>query len=253
MMQAFETEWRARFERFARTHAGEAAIAGWSEEGLRRRLVAFTALLASLGLPAKSRVLDLGCGAGTYVRLLQALGHHAVGLDYSLPSLERAVGVDPVGAGRYLAGEAYRVPFRAESFDLVVSIGVLQALADPERALDEMRRVLRPGGALIVEALNGRAAPALLRRAREIARRQPARVRAYDPGLVERWLSARDLDLVRRAAIYLPPRGVPALARVLDAPAVQGGLERHPALACVVAHGFLFAVCRRQHDTEVTR
>ena len=63
------------------------SISGWSDAGLRRRVALFAALLTGPA-PAGARVaLELGCGGGTYVRLLAGLGYRAVGLDYSVPSL----------------------------------------------------------------------------------------------------------------------------------------------------------------------
>lgn len=244
-MSQFEAEWRARFERFARTQTDEAAISGWSQLGLRRRVAVFSRILSSLGLPASPRALDLGCGGGTYVRLLAGLGHRTVGLDYSMPSLERARAADPGPKGRYLAGEAYGLPFRDGTFDLVVSIGVLQALAEPERVLDEIARVLRPGGALVIEALNRRALIARGRRLAEVMQRRPPRVRAWDPLEVVAWLDRRGLDLLERDGIYLPPRGMPALDRLLGGDSGGAAFDRHPPLATLAAHGFLFAARRR--------
>ncbi len=106
-------------------------------------------------LPVPAQILDLGCGAGNYVRFLADIGHRVVGLDYSLPSLRRASGCGLENrSGHYVGGDAYRLPFCSEYFDLVISIGVLQALGSPERALDEMVRVLRPKGLLVIEFLN---------------------------------------------------------------------------------------------------
>ena len=244
-MSEFEAEWRARFERFARTHTDEAAISGWSHLGLRRRVAVFSRMLSSLGLPASPRALDLGCGGGTYVRLLAGLGHRTVGLDYSVPSLERARAADPGPKGRYVAGEAYGLPFRDGTFDLVVSIGVLQALAQPERVLDEIARVLRPGGALVIEALNRKALVARGRRLAETVRRQPPRVLAWDPAEVGAWLDRHGLDLVERDGIYLPPRGLPALDRLLGGDRGGVAFDRHPRMAALAAHGFLFAARRR--------
>jgi ubiquinone/menaquinone biosynthesis C-methylase UbiE len=238
--RAFEAEWRARFERFARTYDGEAAISGWSETGLRRRVETFGALLRSVSVPPAARVLDLGCGAGTYVRLLATLGHRVVGLDYSLPSLARAVDADRAGQGRYLAAEAYALPFEGEAFDMVVCIGLLQAVGHPERALDEMVRVLRPGGILVVEALNARTMLALAWRTRERIRGMPPRLRTYDARQLARWLTERGLHLVRRVGICLPPRRLPGLARLLALRPVQGAVEAWSGLASRVAHTFLF-------------
>ncbi len=239
-MRTFESEWRARFERFARTYEDDARISGWSEAGLRRRLALFRSLLPSLGLSAEARVLELGCGAGTYVRLLAGLGYWAVGLDYSLPSLGRALASDPGRKGRYVGGETYALPFKAETFDLVVSVGVLQALRAPERALDEMVRTLRPGGILVVEALNARAAIAMGRRAAEAIRGLAPRVQTYDPRQVRRWLADRRLAVVRQAALYLPPRRLPGLERFLAWAPLASTLGRSRGLQEMVAHSFLF-------------
>src|SRR5215475_5334536 len=178
----FEAQWRARFERFAKTFEDEPRISGWSDAGLRRRVATFTALVPGRGLPERARALELGCGGGTYVRLLAGLGYRTVGLDYSVPSLQRAMVADPGRKGTYLAGEAYALPFSSAMFDLVVSIGVLQALSDPARAIAEMTRVLRPGGVLVVEALNGRGAVAMARRIMARLSGWPTRVRSYAPG-----------------------------------------------------------------------
>ncbi len=244
-MSRFEAEWRARFERFARTHTDEAAISGWSQLGLRRRVAVFSRILSTLGLPASPRALDLGCGGGTYVRLLAGLGHRTVGLDYSVPSLERARAADPGPKGGYLAGEAYGLPFRNGTFDLVVSIGVLQALVEPERVLDEIARVLRPGGALVIEALNRGALIARGRKLAETMRRLPPRVLAWNPAEVAGWLDRHGLDLLERDGIYLPPRGMPALDRLLGGDRGGAAFDRHPWLAGLAAHGFLFAARRR--------
>lgn len=239
-MKTFEAEWRARFERFACTYEDEAKISGWSEAGLQRRLRLFCSLLPSLNLPPLAAVLDLGCGAGTYVRLLAGLGHRAVGLDYSLPSLARAVAADPGWKGRYVAGEAYALPFKDGTFNLVVSIGVLQALEHPERALDEMVRVLHPGGTLVVEALNGRGPVTLARQAARTVQGLPSHVRTYDPRKISSWLEERGLRLLRKVGLYLPPRHLPGLAHLLDLAPVVRALEASPGLAGAAAHAFLF-------------
>jgi SAM-dependent methyltransferase len=237
---SFEAEWRARFERFARTYADEALISGWSDAGLRRRLNLFGALLRSLGLPESSRVLDLGCGAGTYVRLLAGLGHRAIGLDYSLPSLERARAADPEGAGAYVSGEAYQLPFGDGTFDLVVSIGVLQALAEPEAALAEIARVARPGGVVVVEGLNGRGIVTIARRLLQSLQGLSSRARAYPPPLIRRWLSERGLVLERESGLCLAPRRAPWLGRCLEAPLTERVLTGVPGLRSVASHSFLY-------------
>jgi len=94
---------------------------------------------------ARGRTLDLGCGTGRNLPLFPP-AVRAVGLDPSLPSLQRArrraPGVPLVQAS------AEALPFRDGSFDTVVSGLALCSVPDPARGLAEIRRVLRPGGSL---------------------------------------------------------------------------------------------------------
>jgi SAM-dependent methyltransferase len=235
-VSSFESEWRARFERYARLYVDEAQISGWSVEGLRSRVELFRTLIHPPEAHSAPVALELGCGAGTYVRLLAGLGYRAVGLDYSVATLQRAVAADSGGKGRYVAGEAYALPARACSVDLVVSIGVLQALSEPERALSEIRRVLRPGGRVLLEVLNSRALVARARRMQARLRGVPPRVATYDPDRVAAWLRSQGFVLEGRASLRLPPRSAPSLGRILRAPAVARVVEAVPALSRALAH-----------------
>jgi len=98
-----------------------------------------------LAAGARGRTLDLGCGTGRNLPLMPA-GVTAVGVDPALASLARACRRAP-GAW-VVAARAEALPFRAGSFDTVVSGLVLCSVDDPARALAEVRRVLREGGAL---------------------------------------------------------------------------------------------------------
>jgi ubiquinone/menaquinone biosynthesis C-methylase UbiE len=238
-MRTFEEEWRERFERFAQWYDADHLVSGWSDNGLRRRLALFDELIRRQELPAPAQILDLGCGVGTYVRFLAGLGHWVVGLDYSLPSLFRAQSADPGRVGNYAGGEAYRLPFCNDSFDLVVSIGVFQALGCPERALDEMVRILRPKRLLVVEFLNPFELVALVRSAGERLGGRSPRVRTYSPFQVQRWFAQRGVRLVRRAGVYLPPRRLPSLGRIFDQKGIVHLIDGIPALSLATAHAFL--------------
>jgi ubiquinone/menaquinone biosynthesis C-methylase UbiE len=94
---------------------------------------------------ARGRTLDLGCGTGRNLPLMPA-GVTVVGVDPAWAPLARARGRAP-GAS-LVAARAEALPFRAASFDTVVSGLVLCSVDDPARALAEVRRVLRQDGAL---------------------------------------------------------------------------------------------------------
>jgi SAM-dependent methyltransferase len=230
-VNTFDAEWRARFERFGQAYTEEHEVSGWSAEGLARRFKLFEGLVSELPIPKGADILELGCGAGTYVRYLAGLGHSVIGVDYARPSLGRAIEADRGRKARYVAADGYDLPFRPASFDLVLCIGVLQALSRPERILDEISRVMRSGGLVVVEALNALELPAMAKRLRELVSGRPPRLHAHPPSRVRRWLEERSTRPVRMVGVYLPPRRFPWLGRLLDQPVASALLEHVPATA----------------------
>jgi SAM-dependent methyltransferase len=98
-------------------------------------------------------VLDVGCGTGLATHLLSVLRRagHVMGVDVSRAMLRVAEKTRPTGSTAELAvGEAERLFLRDERFDAVVMGQVLAYLPDPELGLAEARRVLRPGGRIVV-------------------------------------------------------------------------------------------------------
>lgn len=78
-------------------------------------------------------VLDLGCGPRDQAVCAAHLGHRYVGVDYSNPAADALA-------------DAHALPFADASFDLVFAYAVLEHLHSPAKALNEIARVLRPGG-----------------------------------------------------------------------------------------------------------
>ncbi|MGI8800955.1 MAG: class I SAM-dependent methyltransferase [Solirubrobacteraceae bacterium] len=102
-------------------------------------------LLAGVG-PGE-RVLDVGCGEGAFSAALAAIGAEPVGVDVAVEPLRRARARFPE-LELHLVGD--RLPFPADAFDVVWAGEVLEHVADGLGLLEELRRVLRPGGRLLV-------------------------------------------------------------------------------------------------------
>jgi SAM-dependent methyltransferase len=111
---------------------------------------------------AGERVLDLGCGAGRFVAALRDAGAAVVGVEIAAAALERARAVAP-GADLRLLEDDGSIPLEHGSVDLVWCSEVLEHVADGAHLLQEARRVLRPGGRILLTVpYHGRVQAALV-------------------------------------------------------------------------------------------
>jgi SAM-dependent methyltransferase len=133
---------------------------------------------------APASVLDWGCGFGQVSDLLWRAGLNVTSFEYAR---DAEPGVRPLE--RYphlqvhLSNDARRLPFDDASFDAVLSCGVLEHVEDPDSSLEEIRRVLQPGGTLYVYKLPNRTSylEAIARRAGLYYHGLLEHDRLYDP------------------------------------------------------------------------
>lgn len=96
------------------------------------------------------RILDVGCGVGTYVRQFRAYTPAVFGVDVEIDRLARALEASP-----YLAvAEAEALPFHDRTFDLVFLHEVIEHVRDDRTTIAEACRVARPGGRIVIFAPN---------------------------------------------------------------------------------------------------
>lgn len=107
--------------------------------------------LALMDLQPTDRVLDLGCGTGWASRRLARVAAEVVGLDVADEMLRRA---ERTSSGfsniRYVWGSAEKIPVADNYFTKVLSVESFYYYANQGKALDELRRVLAPGGRLFI-------------------------------------------------------------------------------------------------------
>jgi SAM-dependent methyltransferase len=143
--RANRREWDAYADDYQATHGEFLRDVGfvWCPEGVDE------ADAAVLGDVAGRRVLEVGCGAAQCARWLGVRGARPVGLDLSERQLQHARRIDEATGAvvPVVCGTATALPFADAVFDVVFSaFGGLQFVQDAGRALDEVARVLRPGG-----------------------------------------------------------------------------------------------------------
>lgn len=124
-------------------------------------------VLDGLRVASRDRVIDVGCGTGNYTRYFAEKANDGlvVGFDASATMLAKAVAADKGDNTVYVRGDACALPFGDGEFDVVSSVGVLHMMEDWGAALDELVRMLAPGGRLAIATLCNRKGESGQRRA----------------------------------------------------------------------------------------
>jgi SAM-dependent methyltransferase len=149
------------------------------------------------GSPHPRAVLDLACGAGRHTAALRRRGYRTLGVDLSLHLLARMLAR---GLPR-VAGDMRRLPFTDGSFDWILNFFTSFGYFDAERenflVLEEIARVLAPGGRFLIDLMNP--APAL-------AGLKPRETQALAGGeaAVERWYDAATQRMHKRIVVRSP-------------------------------------------------
>jgi SAM-dependent methyltransferase len=119
----------------------------------------YEAIASRIAGDQPGRVLDWGCGFGQMSHLLRRAGVEVTAFDYwpdldapGVQALERFPEIEA-----HLSPEPVRLPFADDAFDALLSCGVLEHVEHPEESLEELKRVLVPGGIFYVYKLPNRA------------------------------------------------------------------------------------------------
>jgi len=106
--------------------------------------------------PHGMEALDVGCGGGLLAEEFARLGCRVTGIDPSEPALEIAR-AHAAGSGlsiAYRAGVGEALPFPDRSFEIVYCCDTLEHVADPDKVIVEIARVLAPGGVFFYDTIN---------------------------------------------------------------------------------------------------
>jgi|SRR3989344_2999245 len=102
-------------------------------------------------VPAKSKVLDVGCGVGQVSNFLAGRGYNVIGTDISQLLIEEA---KKNGKANFRVMDALNLEFEDKRFDCVISAETIEHIPDPEKMLSEIHRVLKNGGILVLRFPN---------------------------------------------------------------------------------------------------
>jgi len=136
-------DWPEKYDRWFETPIG-ALVKKYENE-----------LLLDLLQPRPDEViLDVGCGTGVFTTNILGFGTRVTGLDISYPMLMRAELKAKGYPFRAVAADMRFLPFIDECFDRVVSMTAIEFIADGQAAVEDMFRVAKKGGVVVVTTLN---------------------------------------------------------------------------------------------------
>jgi SAM-dependent methyltransferase len=137
------------------------------------------ARLLDTALFAGAEVLEAGCGRRTRLAGRRDMLGALVGID-----VDESAGIENEALDRFVVTDlCARLPFEDASFDLVYANFVVEHLTDPQTAFQEWRRVLRPGGRVVL--LTSNVANPLIRAAALLPQRLRVRLKGSGPGALE--------------------------------------------------------------------
>lgn len=181
---------------------------------------------AALREPAASRVLDFACGPGVLLPTLAAGARWVVGLDLTAETLRVARrSAARAGMPALVRADAERAPFASASFDAVVLRLAIHHMSRPEAVLEEARRLLRPGGRLLVLDILTSSDPATATLHNAIERlRDPSHSAFVPEAELARSITAAGFSVLA-SEVWSMPRRFSEWAAVISDPARMGPLE----------------------------
>lgn len=133
-------------------------ISYWSKRGLENYkkyfLQYFSHYIGAKEDNSKIKILDVGCGVGIFSKILSDKGFKVFGIDYS----EDIINIAKKRPGneniKFQVGNVYNLQFPDNFFDIVICSGVFQCISNSQKAILEIKRVLKPEGTVIIMTLN---------------------------------------------------------------------------------------------------
>jgi SAM-dependent methyltransferase len=207
------------------------------------QMAEYEAAANRIAVAEHQRVLDWGCGLGQLTHMLRDRGLDVTAMDYD-PDVDGVVtrGLPAFPELEMLAtSEPIRLPFADGSFDAVLSMGVLEHVMDPGASLDELHRVLVPGGLVYCYKLPNQRSylEAIARRAGMYYHGQLEFDRLYTLGSARAIFERHRFDVLEARLANMLPLTLPGRAATAAAPAIwhaNRALARVPGLRAIATN-----------------
>ncbi|HCC60236.1 MAG: hypothetical protein A2402_03745 [Candidatus Staskawiczbacteria bacterium RIFOXYC1_FULL_37_43] len=152
--EGLEEWWRETFNQAAKTGKKEHEVLLLSESGPKNHQRYFSEYLRKINFSESAKGLDAGCGIGSFAFLLEQKGIEVFGVDFS-EEMIALVKKNPKSKNiDFRIANVCNLPFKDSFFDIVICMSTFQSILYSEKALKELKRVLKKKGLIIITTLN---------------------------------------------------------------------------------------------------
>ncbi len=206
-------EWPERYDQWFKTPIGK--LVKEIEVGL---------ILELLDPGPEEKILDAGCGTGIFTLDILARKAHVIGLDISHQMLMHAKKYAPENSFPKVRSDMLYLPFKDNSFDKSVSITALEFVSDAKSAIDELIRVTRPGGCIVIATLNSLSSWATRRKAKMLNEQRHVLKHAFFRSPYE-LLGYSQLEGITKSVIHFRKDDSPEVAMKIEQSAQSEKLD----------------------------
>ena len=149
-----------------------------------------------------SLILEAGCGTGEWVFYVEKLKNYCVGIDLAKITLQNVQGFASKrnSTTAFVLGDIRNLPFSSNSFDYVLSFGVIEHFPDPSALLSNMFRILKPSGKALITTPNVFSSHTIMRPISKFLGKWNLAYESYSPKAL--------MNLIERFGFRIEKRGV---------------------------------------------
>jgi SAM-dependent methyltransferase len=182
---------------------------------VRRRLEAKRLLKACKGLGDQARIIDVGCGDGFHLKLLKDFGHKAWQLE-GIDMSDRATEMGQRHGLTIHCGTVQTVDLPPASYDLAFMIATIEHVDNPKEVLEAVRRLLKPGGRVVIVTDNTDTFDFQLFKGRHWGGYHfPRHWNLFNPNTIRRLAQTTDMEVAELGTIVSPVNWVYSLRNML--------------------------------------
>lgn len=252
--------YKSEFNELALKYEKDEDVAGWSDRSLNRQIAAFLSVFLNLRIDEGNKILDVGCGPGTYSRILADDGNNVTGIDFAEHMVQKAAKKSVGKNIQYIIADAYSLPFKDEFFDVAICTGVLQHVTDEKRVINEMKRVLKEDrGVMMLITMNSCSINVFLRKLRGkfisvFSRKEyrPNNIRILcdliyrNPFDVKKTVEDGGLNEVEVKGVYVFPTMMRRLETVFEKTGIFRVIDMVPFMLLIISHMFIIKAVKTQ-------